>query len=149
MRSHSIYNGLERSSNIVASICLLLPENICFIFSGSNRHILATMFDDRSSPLYMLCDRITIDRISEQDYTTYLSMVASKTWGKTLEEAVTGEIFKLTEKHPYYMNVLCDKLWVYCEEHLPTIKTVDAVWRYYVLQEESKIAKELSALNTS
>lgn len=124
-------------------------ENIRFIFSGSNRHILATMFDDRSSPLYMLCDRINIDRISERDYTEYLNKVARKTWGKELELTVIEEIFKLTERHPYYMNVLCDKLWVYYSEHIPTTKTVEDVWQDYVLQEESKIAKELGSLNTS
>jgi uncharacterized protein len=124
-------------------------ENIHFIFSGNNRHVLATIFDDRSSPLYMLCDRITIDRISEGDYEEYINKVAKKTWGEALDQAVIEEIFKLTERHPYYMNVLCDKVWAYYAEHIPTIETVEEVWHDYVLQEESKIAKELSSLNTS
>lgn len=124
-------------------------ENLRFIFSGSNRHVLANMFDDRSSPLYMLCDRITIDRIGEQDYIAYLNKVAKKTWKKYLDQAVIAEIFKLTERHPYYMNVLCDKLWIYCADNLPTVENVENAWKDYVLQEESKIAKDLSSLNTS
>ncbi len=106
------------------------------------------MFDDRSRPLYMLCDRINIDRISEQDYVNYLNGVARKTWKKNLDQAVINEIFKLTERHPYYLNALCDKLWS-SEENSPTVIAVQKVWNDYVLQEESKIAKELSSLNTS
>lgn len=124
-------------------------ENLCFIFSGSNRHILANMFDDKSSPLYMLCDRVTIDRIKEKDYIDYLNKIAVKTWKKNLDLSVVDEIFKLTERHPYYMNVLCDKIWTYCEGTLPTVDVVKTGWSDYVQQEESKIAKDLSSLNTS
>lgn len=124
-------------------------EHLRFIFSGSNRHILANMFDDRSSPLYMLCDRITIDRINEQDYITYINKIAKKTWKKSLDSIAINEIFKLTERHPYYMNVLCDKIWTYSGKNLPTVEAINIVWEEYILQEESKIAKDLSSLNTS
>ncbi len=62
------------------------------------------MFDDRSRPLYSLCDRIAIDRIKEEDYIAYINRVANKTWGKDLEKSVFDEIFLLTERHPYYMH---------------------------------------------
>lgn len=130
-------------------------ENLCFIFSGSNRHILASMFDDKSSPLYMLCDRVIIDRISENDYIAYLNKIAIRTWKKNLEEPVISEIFRLTERHSYYMNVLCDKIWSHCTDTMHTIHTMPTVgivqskWHDYVLQEESKVAKELSSLNIS
>lgn len=124
-------------------------ENLRFIFSGSNRHILANMFDDRSSPLYMLCDRITIDRINEQDYITYLNRVAKKTLGTSLDSTIVTEIFRLTNRHPYYMNVLCDKLWTFYGKNSLTIDVVKNLWNDYILQEESKIAKDISSLNTS
>lgn len=124
-------------------------ENLRFIFSGSNRHILASMFDDRTRPLYSLCDRITVDRISEEDYIKYLNMVAKKSWNKHLDKNTLDEIFLLTERHPYYMNVLCDKVWSYRENIVPTKTIVAQAWQDYILQEESKIAKELGSLNTS
>lgn len=107
-------------------------ENLRFIFSGSNRHILANMFDDRSSPLYMLCDRIAIDRIHKQDYIAYLNKIAKKTWKENLDSIAIDEIFKLTERHPYYMNVLCDKVWTYSEEKLPTIEVINLAWQEYM-----------------
>ncbi|MBA2648457.1 MAG: hypothetical protein H0U75_02465 [Legionella sp.] len=124
-------------------------ERIRFIFSGSNRHILANMFDDRSRPLYSLCDRITIDRINEVDYMSYINTVSNKTWSTDLDKSVIDEIFLLTERHPYYMNVLCDKIWSYCEGQIPTASVVTQLWHEYIFQEKSKTAKDLSSLNTS
>lgn len=124
-------------------------EKLRFIFSGSNRHILANMFDDRSRPLYSLCDRITIDRIKEEDYISYINSVANESWGKDLDKLVIDEIFLLTERHPYYMNVLCDKIWSYCEKKPPIFSIAAELWQEYIFQEKSKIAKDLSSLSTS
>ncbi len=124
-------------------------ENLRFIFSGSNRHILANMFDDRSRPLYSLCDRITIDRIKEEDYIAYINGVSNKIWGKDLEKSVFDEIFLLTERHPFYMNVLCDKILSYCETRAPSTIDATQLWQDYIFQEKSKTAKDLSSLSTS
>ena len=137
--------GLEGAIRHVAQE----SENLRFIFSGSNRHILANMFDDRSRPLYNLCDRITIDRIKECDYIAYINAISKKTWDKYLDKSVVEKVFLLTERHPYYMNVLCDKIWDYCENMAPTNLDVSQLWQEYIFQEKSKIAKDLSSLNTS
>lgn len=59
------------------------------------------------------------------------------------------EIFLITERHPYYVNVLCDKIWSYCEDKIPTVSTVTQLWHEYIFQEKSKTAKDLSFLSTS
>jgi hypothetical protein len=142
---------LENTSSIEGAIRHVAQESeyLRFIFSGSNRHILSNMFDNKSRPLYMLCDRISIDRIQKADYINYLNKVAKKTWKKDLDSAVIEGIFKLTERHPYYMNVLCDKIWVNCETTIPKAEHVPILWKNYILQEQSKIAKDISTLNTS
>lgn len=124
-------------------------ENLRFIFSGSNRHILSMMFDDRTRPLYSLCDRITIDRIHKKDYGKHINHVAKKRWEKQIDESTLEEIFILTEFHPYYMNVLCNKIWSFCENKVPNKTIIKNLWQEYILQEKSKIAKELGSLNTS
>lgn len=97
----------------------------------------------------MLCERISIDRISEEEYIKFLDNIFKKSWGKTLDKPLLDEIFRLTERHPYYINVLCDKIWTICDKKNPTIGIIRNSWKAYVEQEESKIAKELSFLNTS
>ncbi len=124
-------------------------KNISFIFSGSNRHILSNMFDSRKSPLYMLCDRISIERIAEEDYIHFINKIAKATWNKHLDQSIFDEIFKFTERHPYYMNVLCNNIWEVGCHKMPSKEQVSLIWREYIFQEESKIAKEMSALNLS
>jgi uncharacterized protein len=124
-------------------------EYLVFIFSGSNRHILSGMVDDRSRPLYMLCDRINLGRIAKEYYLEYINKVAKLTWDSELNVAVFTEIFKFTEMHPYYINFLCGKLWLKSEKRPPKPREVELVWKDCVLQEETKIAKDLSALSTS
>lgn len=123
-------------------------KRLCFIFSGSNRHLLSNMFDKRSRPLYMLCDRINLGRIEEESYIPFLNKLASKKWNKTLSNNVIQTIFECTQRHPYYMNVICGQLWQ--KDNISSInaQTVKDLWKNHIMQEESKTAKELSVLTT-
>lgn len=124
-------------------------EFLSFVFSGSNRHILSSMFDDRSSPLYMLCERINLSRIEAAHYVKYIQTVSRLTWNKEIKESVITEILSLTDCHPYYVNALCHRVWTQHKDKPPLIPSVKENWSEYVLQEESKIAQELTALSTS
>jgi AAA+ ATPase superfamily predicted ATPase len=53
---------------------------LVFIFSGSNRHLLHKIFNDRNRTFYKLCDRITLERIHDKDYTPYLQTAALARW---------------------------------------------------------------------
>jgi len=120
-------------------------KNIVFIFSGSNRHLLTTMFDDSNRPLYKLCDQIDIERISEKDYTDFLNHVANKAWKQNLSDSALERIIFVTQRHPYYMNVLCSKLWA--ADNIPTSKEIQNVWQKYVLSERSRTISELDRLS--
>lgn len=67
-------HGMESVLRQVAQ----LTKSIAFIFSGSNRHLLNQMFNDRNRPFYKLCERIVLDRISEVAYEQHLQKVAKK-----------------------------------------------------------------------
>ncbi len=118
---------------------------ISFIFSGSNRRILERMFYDSKKPLYKLCDRISLDRISIEDYKPFIQKLAKIKWNNPLSDDVLDLIFNLTERHPYYVNVLCHKLW-YCK-NLPTEEEVLLVWKKYTFEEKSNILSEIELLS--
>ena len=124
-------------------------QHLTFIFSGSNRHILANMFDDRSRPLYMLCSRIAVDRISEKHYVDFLNKFSIKTWGKKLPISICNEIFRVTERHPYYMNVICNYLWGNHKNDSipPASKFVMKYWKEYAQTEKFRVAREVSNLS--
>ena len=67
-------------------------KHLVFIFSGSNRHMLQSMFGDRTRPLYNLCDRLNLDRIDSSYYKKYLGYVSQKTWGEPIKRQFFDKI---------------------------------------------------------
>jgi AAA+ ATPase superfamily predicted ATPase len=134
--------GIEGAIRTVAE----KSKNLIFIFSGSNRHVLSTMFDDRSRPLYMLCDRITLERISEDDYVSFINKIAVEKWGSELSQSFYKQLFTTTELHPYYVNLLCGRLYTF-KDAIPTENDIKQVWHQCLLEEKSKTAMELSKLS--
>lgn len=81
-------------------------QNFSVVFSGSKRHLIKSMFNDRNKPLYRLCDEIVLDRISNADYKIFLGPFSKKKWGEGMSSDVLEEIMITTERHPYYVNAL-------------------------------------------
>jgi uncharacterized protein len=119
-------------------------KNIMFIFSGSNRHLLHQIFDDRNRPFYKVCDRIILDRISEDEYKKYIQNAAKLTWKNQLSEEIFTKIMLITERHPYYVNLICSKLW---KKGLPSCDDLELIWKDYVMEERSHVANEIELLS--
>ncbi|MFA6409027.1 MAG: ATP-binding protein [Gammaproteobacteria bacterium] len=137
---------LEENHTIEASIrhAVERSQNVSYIFSGSKRHLLNEMFSDRSRPLYHLCDLMTIGRISAVSYHDFLNKMAKNKWGKLLSEDVIEEVIHSTERHPYYVNALCRRLWR--SDKTPTVESVVNAWEQYVNQQGVWISNDLSLL---
>src|SRR5205085_2388232 len=89
---------------------------LSLIFSGSIRSLLLSMFEDESRPLYKLCRKIKLDRISAIDYEHHIQKIAISTWNKKIEKGVFDRIMELTNRHPYYVNYLADTVWEKCKK---------------------------------
>jgi AAA+ ATPase superfamily predicted ATPase len=120
-------------------------KNIMFIFSGSNRHLLNEMFNDKKRPFYKMCDHIGLDRISIDAYTPYIQKAADAKWKKPISDAALDLIFIYTQRHTYYINLLCSRLWELNKP--PSADDVSVAWFNYVEQERSPVANELDALS--
>ena len=122
-----------------------VPSNITYIFSGSNRHLLSQMFDDRKRPFYKLCDRLIIDKISVEAYSKFLKHAAMETWKKEIEQSTIDRIFTLTDRHPFYLNALCFKVWQ--NEKLPSTEKIDECWLQLAEEQKPQIALEIELLS--
>jgi len=122
-------------------------QNISFIFSGSNRHLLEAMFNDRARPFYNLCDKLILQRIEAKHYTPFIQKRAKSKWGGALSDEVLEEIYAVTQRHPYYLNVLCSKLWY--QETKPTVNYVHGIWERYAMEEKSRIMADLDNLSSN
>jgi len=120
-------------------------EYLSIVFSGSIRSLLLTMFEDENRPLYKLCRKIKLDRISSADYQKHLQKIATGTWGNPLPPEVFSKIMQLSNRHPYYVNYLCDIVWEICQ-HPPKITDVSKAWKIVITEEWRDALKELSDL---
>ncbi|MDF2690992.1 MAG: hypothetical protein K0S29_847 [Gammaproteobacteria bacterium] len=120
-------------------------QRLTFIISGSHRHMLNKIFDDRSKPFYKLCDRINLQRIKSADYTAFIQKHAKSQWKKPLALEVINEILQLTENHPYYVNKICAKLWNL--DRLPTKTDVDLSWILLGEEEYDSVVNDISLLS--
>ena len=116
-------------------------QMLSFIFSGSSRHLIESIFQDSGRPLYKLCKKIKLDRIEEQHYRQHLGQAAKIMWGVDIEDDVFVTIMQLSERHPYYVNYLCDALWSLYELP-PSVTDVDETWLQVVEEERSDLLRE-------
>lgn len=122
-------------------------KHLTFIFSGSNRKLLKTMFEDEARPLYKLCWKITVKRISAKHYQEHIQKAAKLTWNATLNDEIIDQILLLTERHPFYLNKLCDRLWTYYSQTPPSSDEINKAWADILKEEKSDSVKEISLLS--
>lgn len=137
---------LKENHSIEAAIRHAVEKSqyVTYIFCGSHRHLLNTMFSDKSRPLYHLCDLMTLERIESISYHAFLNKLAKKKWGISLPEDSFQEIMTLTECHPYYVNTLCRKLWH--QDELPSPALIHRTWDDYVRQQANWIITDFTKL---
>jgi len=123
-------------------------QHLALIFCGSNPHLLNNMFEDEQRPLYKLCRKLVLDRIGEEHYNQHLNRVSQALWGSTLEPDVFHKVMELTERHPYYVNYLCDALCSDCES-IPTLDDVEKAWMTVVDEERSDLIKDFASLSNN
>lgn len=121
-------------------------QNLSIIFSGSNPHMIKTMFENERRPLYKLCKKLSIARISSPHYKAHLNKAAMMAWESQLPDDVFELIMCLTERHPYYVNALCDEIWSDCDE-CPDASKVNECWDIIVEGEQSDLIKDFLRLS--
>lgn len=121
-------------------------HNVSFIFSGSNPHLLKSMFEDERRPLYKLCRKLGLERISEKDYQVHLNKAAKVAWKQVLSKQLFEYIMTVSERHPYYINYLCDEVWSK-ENSAPSIDDINSAWSMVIEEERSDLLKDFFSLS--
>jgi len=119
-------------------------KNTCLIFTGSSRAMLTLMFEDKSRPFFHLCEKMTLERICEEEYAIFLNKAAVDQWGESIPDDVVSTILNVTKRHPYYVNVLCSRLWR--QERIPANEDAVSVWQHICEQEGMRTGEDIASL---
>ncbi len=92
-------------------------NHVVFIFSGSQQHLLTTMFYHASRPFYQSTQFMFIDKIKNSEYATFITDHFTKL-NKKIDHAQVADILEWTKSHTFYVQALCYRLFNETEKNV-------------------------------
>ena len=83
---------------------------IRFIFSGSHRHMMQTMFTEQSRPFYNSAQMWSLEPINKIDYATFIWAFFKKA-NFEISQPLLDKIFDWCRMQTYYVQLICNKLY--------------------------------------
>lgn len=81
-------------------------RNLTFIFCGSKKHIMSDIFANEKKPFYSSTTFVSLDKISEESYATFIRRLFNERQREITDEALQF-ILDWTRRHTYYTQQLC------------------------------------------
>jgi energy-coupling factor transporter ATP-binding protein EcfA2 len=107
-------------------------QDVSYCLFGSKRHMLLEVFTSPSMPFYKFGDMMFIEKISTNDWQTYITGRFRAT-GKEIDPDQSGRIALLVDNHPYYVQQLAQLCWLRCD-HKMTPEVIDQALDSLTLQ---------------
>ena len=85
-------------------------DNTNFIFSGSKKHMLISMFSDYGKPFYQSAQMLDLEKIDTKIYKEFIRsrFEISK---RSIDDSALDLIMEYTQVHTFYVQYLCNKLY--------------------------------------
>jgi hypothetical protein len=100
----------DKNAETYLRTLILNYKKINFIFLGSNRRILESIFSDNSKPFYQSTQFMYLDEINKTEYAEFIVMQFKK--GKLKISLAEAEaILYLCRVHTYYVQYLCNRIY--------------------------------------
>ncbi len=104
-----IINFPEKNTDAFLRSIIQALNNVRFIFSGSQQHLMTQLFADPSRPFYQSTGFLKIDKIKPEAYASFIRYHFEKAGIKI----GTGTIYAMldwADHHTYYVQLLCNKV---------------------------------------
>ncbi len=85
-------------------------NDVSYVIYGSKRHMLINMFNDSSMPFFRFGDLLVLKKIEQEKLVDFIVGSFSST-NKTILNEDARLITKALDRHPYYIQQLCNILW--------------------------------------
>jgi AAA+ ATPase superfamily predicted ATPase len=100
-------------------------HNVNFIFSGSDKQLLTSMFTDAKRPFYQSTELMHLEEIGEKAYSQFIRDKFS-TGSINIDDEAIAYIFTITKLHTYYVQYLCNRIYSSGEKNIgaETVKQI-------------------------
>lgn len=106
IRKYSDNVPLEAKLRSIAQNC----QNIRFIYSGSEHHILTDIFSDYRKPFYQSTRMIELGKIPKNEYRTFIFKQFRK-GNKSIDYEIIDHILEISYVHTYYVQAIFNYLY--------------------------------------
>lgn len=90
--------------------CIQHHRDVAYLFLGSRKHLLQSMFLDQSRPLYRSAMHYPIGPIETKHWQPFISKRFDQA-GKAFHKPLIRQLCERTQGHPFYTQHLCHVLW--------------------------------------
>lgn len=119
------------------------PE-IRFIFSGSRRNMMQSMFLEKNSPFYRSAQLLSLEPIVREKYFPFISEKFNQA-GKKIEEDLMSRIYDWSNGQTYCIQLICNKLVANTKN--PNIDDLKQVFQEVIDQESAVFAGHINMLS--
>jgi AAA+ ATPase superfamily predicted ATPase len=84
-------------------------KNISYLFAGSSKHLITTMFTDKKRPFYQSTELMHLEKINEKKYSKFIFKNFAD-YGKNISYKDIEYILNWTQKHTFFVQYVCNKL---------------------------------------
>jgi AAA+ ATPase superfamily predicted ATPase len=107
-------------------------QNIRFIFSGSEQHLLADIFSDINKPFYQSTRMMELKKIEDADYHRFILKHFSK-GKKEIKDQIIVYVLSICHGHTYYVQAICNFL--YSMHKMPeSIAEFERLYLEYIIE---------------
>ncbi len=110
-------NYPEKTMEAVLRTHIQKLNNSTFIFSGSQKHLLLSMFGEHNRPFYQSSELMLLEKIEKNKYKKFIQSKFKKN-NITIDSEVVNFILEWTKVHTYYVQYVCNKIFSSAENKI-------------------------------
>ena len=103
-------------------------QNLHFIFSGSDQHLLAMLFSSPKKPMFSSTQMINLDYIPYDAYFDFIKL-HFKNAGKVISDTLVDDILTWTKRYTFYTHFLCNNLFTNTQQKVEDVDLAKAMNR--------------------
>ncbi len=108
-------------------------SNVCYIFSGSQQHLLTSMFQSQNRAFYQQAASYPLKKINTEDYIPWMKKLFGS-GNLSVTEPNLRKIVEQFENHPMYIQLFCFFLWQELRHNLWSKDTINKIERSMINQ---------------
>lgn len=106
-----ILNYQEKNVDAWLRTRILELQNVHFVFSGSQQHLINELFADPSRPFYRSTQFLKLEKISREEYHSFISTKFTES-SRFIDDATIDSVLDWTMGYTYYVQLLCNRIFL-------------------------------------